>query len=439
MQNFSIKVGICLGVIVLASAMPARAATEIEFWHAMSSQLGERVDELAKKFNESQSDYSVKTVYKGSYDEITNGVIAAYRARQQPEIVQVSERGFLTMLNSGTILSAADLMKEHGYDVDWDGFLAPVIGYYSKDGKMYPMPFNSSTAILFYNKDHFKAAGFEEPALTWQELEKQLYTIKEKGISKCGMALPGDYEWSLIENYDSINDIPYATKRNGLDGLDTEIVFNKTRLVQQVERLTKFYKDGILQMVGQGNTPIQLYTSGQCSTFPASTAVHAAIEVGAPFDWGATYLPHEEDVEPFNSVIGGAALWTLKGHAPEKYKAVAAFYNYLTDVDTQVWWHKVTGYVPITVAAYEKAKSEGYYKEKPTREIAILQLMRPKQSDNSMGFRLGNGVQIIITLKEEIQAALIGKKSAQQALDDAAGRCNRILRQYERINASKKL
>ncbi len=438
MLHSTVKSCVIAGAALVVGMMPALAATKIELWHGMGSELGKRVEELAQSFNESQKDYVVKPVYKGSYEEITNAMIAAYRAKKHPHIVQINERGFLTMINSGTIIPAADLMRENGYTVDWNDFLPPVTGYYAKDGTMMPMPFNSSTPILFYNRDHFKAAGFEAPGETWQELEKQLYTIQEKGVSKCGMGLPGDYEWSLIENYSAVNTIPYATKRNGLGGLDTELVFNKQpMLVGQIERLARYYKDGVMEIAGQGNTPIQLFTSGKCSTFIASTAMHATVEATAKFDWNATYMPHEEGVVAHNSVIGGAALWTLKGHKPEEYKAVAAFYNYLTNVDTQVWWHKATGYVPITNAAHAKAKAEGYYKEHPTREIAVLQLMRDQRSDNSAGFRLGNGVQIILALKEEIQGALIGKSSAQQALDAAAARGNQILRQYERINGSK--
>jgi len=423
--------------MALLGTLPARAQTTIEFWHAMSGALEERVNELADKFNKSQSEFVLHPVGKGSYDEVVNGMIAAYRAKQHPAIVQVNERGFLTMLSSGATIPAAELVAKAGYKIDWSNFIAPVATYYSKDGTMMAMPFNSSSPILFYNADHFKAAGYDKPAATWPELEAQLYAINRKGISKCAMVFPGDWEWSFLENYSAIEDIPYATKRNGFDGLGAEYVFNKTKLVGHMERVKKFLDDGILELAGQGINPAQLFIGGQCSTIIQSTAGHAAVEAGAKFNWSATFLPTEKDSPAKNSTIGGAALWTLKGHKDEVYKGVAAFYNFLGNVSTQVWWHQATGYVPVTQAAYDAAKSQGYYKDHPTREIAILQLSRGTPSDNSRGFRLGNSAQANIAIKEEIQAGLLGQKPIQKAMDDAVSRGNDVLRQFEKVNAGK--
>jgi sn-glycerol 3-phosphate transport system substrate-binding protein len=251
------------------------------------------------------------------------------------------------------------------------------------------------------------------------------------------MVFPSDWEWSFLENYSAIEDIPFATKRNGFDGLGAEFVFNKTRLVGHMERVKKFLDDGILELAGQGVNPGQLFTGGRCSTIIQTTAAHAAVEAGAQFEWSATSLPTEKDSPTKNSTIGGAALWTLKGHKDEVYKGVAAFYKFLGDVNTQVWWHRATGYVPVTQAAYAAAKSQGYYKESPTREIAVEQLSRGTPSDNSRGFRLGNSAQANIAIKEEIQAGLLGQKPMQKAMDDAVSRGNEVLRQFEKVNAGK--
>jgi sn-glycerol 3-phosphate transport system substrate-binding protein len=426
-----------LAAMALASTLPARAQTTIEFWHAMSGALGERVDEIADKFNKSQNDYVVRAVFKGTYDEVVNSMIAAYRAKQHPAIVQVNERGFLTMVLSGVTVPAAELVSKAGYKIDWPNFIAPVATYFTKDGVMMAMPFNSSSPIFWYNVDHFKAAGFDKPAATWPELVDQLTAISQKGVSKCAMAFPGDWEWSFLENYSAVEDIPFATKRNGFDGLGAEFVFNKTKLVNHMERVKKLLDDGVLQLAGQGVNPGALFTGGQCSTIIQSTAAHAAVEAGAKFNWGATPLPTEKDSPAKNSTIGGAALWALKGHKDEVYKGVAAFYNFIGDVKTQVWWHQATGYVPVTQAAYEAAKAQGIYKERPTREIAVMQLARGTPSDNSRGFRLGNSAQANIAIKEEIQAGLLGQKPMQKAMDDAVARGNEVLRQFEKVNAGK--
>lgn len=276
----------------------------------MGGVLGERVDELVKGFNEAQDKYTVVAVNKGNYDEVINGTIAAYRAKRHPHLVQIYERGFMTMLLSDATVPVHQLMKEQKYDIDWSDFIKPVASFYTYKGNLMTMPFNSSTPILWYNKDQFAKAGFEKPAATWQEFEKQLYEIKLKGAAECGTALANDYFWSLIENYSAINDQPFATKSNGFDGIDTEFVYNKTKVVGQVTRLKKWLDDGVLQLAGTGLSPQQLFASGKCATYISSTADHGAMERNATIPWSATYMPYEADVgTPRNSTIGGATIW----------------------------------------------------------------------------------------------------------------------------------
>ena len=437
------KQGFLTGLLALvaasAVAVPAGAQqrTEIQFWHAMSGVLGERVDEVVKRFNDSQTKYTVVATNKGNYDEVINATIAAYRAKKAPQIVQIYERGFMSMLLSGAIVPVQELMTEKKQQVDFADFIKPVASYYQYKGKLMSMPFNSSTPIVFYNKEQFEKAGFEGPADTYGEFEKQLYAIKSKGIAECGTSLAGDYFWSMLENYSTVNDQPWGTTANGYDGLDTEFVYDKSRVAGQAARLQKWVNDGVAQIAGQGLSPEQLFTSGKCATYFASTAAHGSIERDPKIKWGATYLPHEADLTARNSSIGGATLWVMKGHKSEEYDAAAAFLAFVASPDLQLWWHKVTGYVPITNKAYQLAKAEGYYKDHPTREIAILQLNRGTPTPNSQGFHFGNYTQATFALREEMESVFANKKTPQQGLDDAVRRGNDLLRQFEKLNAGK--
>ncbi|MBX9464427.1 MAG: extracellular solute-binding protein [Aquamicrobium sp.] len=434
----TLAAGIALGMLALPGAAAAQERVKVEWWHALGGRLGEVVEKLVTDFNGSQDQYEVVAVHKGNYEENMAAMVAAYRVGQQPTIIQAAERGFMTMLNSGAVVPVPTLMEEQGHDVDWNDFIAPVSGFFLVDGVPAALPFNSSTPIFWYNRDMFKEAGFDAPGETWQEVEKQLYAIKEQGVSQCSMALANDFFWSLIENYAALHDQPYGTLANGFDGLGTEFVFNKSPLVVgQLERLSKWMDDDVLQIAGQGLSPEQLFTSGTCATYVASTAAHAGIGSGAQFDWSATFLPHEEGVEPKNSTIGGGALWVLQGKSDEEYAGAAAFIDFVASPETQVWWSKQTGYVPVTTTAYDALKSEGYFKENPTREIAILQLSRGEPTENSRGFRFGNHNQSMQLLVEEIQGVWTGQKTPQEALDNAARRGNEILRQYERLHASQ--
>lgn len=431
--------GTALGSVLVLAAGPALAQdrVQIEWWHALSGRLGEITQQTIDNFNASQDQYEVVGVHKGGYEETMAAMVAAYRVGQQPTLLQAAERGFMTMLNSGAIVPVNEVMASQGYDTDWGDFIAPVASFYVVDGEPAALPFNSSTPIFWFNQDIFTQARFDAPGETWQEVDEQLYAIKEQGLSDCPMALPSDFHWSLLENYSAVNDMPFGTSANGFDGLDTEFVYNTTGMVEHTERLARWVEDGILHPAGEGMSSTQMFVSGTCATLVSSTASHASVEAGAQFDWNATFMPHEEGVEPMNSTIGGAALWVIDGKSDEEYAAAAAFLDYVASTENQVWWSEQTGYVPVTTAAYEQMVANGYFEEYPTREIAILQLSRGEPNENSRGFRFGNHNQTSAILIEEIEAIFTGQKSVQEALDSSVSRGNDILRQYEQLHAGQ--
>ena len=200
-------------MFLVALPVSALAATEIQFWHAMTGQLNESVNALVKQFNESQAEYEVKPLQKGNYAETLTAAIAAYRQRQAPHIVQVFEVGTQTMMLSGAILPVYQLMKEQEIAVDWKDFIAPVVGYYSKDGNLYSMPFNSSTPILYYNKDAFQKAGLDpaKPPQTWKQVEEYSKKLIASGAAKCGFST-GWPSWTMVENMHAWHDQPFSAE-----------------------------------------------------------------------------------------------------------------------------------------------------------------------------------------------------------------------------------
>jgi sn-glycerol 3-phosphate transport system substrate-binding protein len=215
--------GTAIGSVLVLAAGPALAQdrVQIEWWHALSGRLGEITQQTIDNFNASQDQYEVVGVNKGGYEETMAAMVAAYRVGQQPTLLQAAERGFMTMLNSGAIVPVNEVMASQGYDTDWGDFIAPVASFYVVDGEPAALPFNSSTPIFWFNQDIFTQAGFDAPGETWQEVDEQLYAIKEQGLSDCPMALPSDFHWSLLENYSAVNNMPFGTSANGFDGLDT--------------------------------------------------------------------------------------------------------------------------------------------------------------------------------------------------------------------------
>ena len=419
-------------------AQPASAATEIQFWHAFTGPLGEILAKQVDGFNGSQSDYQVVAVYKGNYSEALNAGVAAFRANQQPHILQVFEVGTATMMAAkGAVNPVYEVMQSGGESFDPSVYLPTVTGYYTDpDGNMLSMPYNSSTPVLYYNKDAFAKAGLDPnaPPKTWGEFAKALDAIKASG-SSCPFTTAWQ-SWVHLENLSAWHDVPFATKANGFAGLDAELVFNGPLQVKHIQQLGDWAKEGKFIYGGRRNESGARFNSGECAMLTESSAGYASIKAKTEFDFGVSSLPYWEDAEgaPQNTIIGGASLWVLTGHPEEEYEGIAKFFSYLSRPEVQAEWHQQTGYLPITLAAYDLTKEQGFYRENPGTETALIQMTAKAPTENSKGVRLGSFDQIRTVIDEELEAVWAGTKTAQAALDSAVERGNVLLRRFERAN-----
>ena len=427
--------GAFTAVLIGGYAASALAATEIQWWHAMGSS-GPRLEKIANDFNASQSDYKVVPVFKGNYTETMTAAIAAFRAKKQPHIVQVFEVGTATMMAAkGAVYPIEDLMKESGTPFDKSVYLPAVISYYqTPNGDLLSMPFNSSTPVVWYNKDAFAKAGISSPPKTWPEMKTASEKLLKAGY-QCGFAI-GWQSWVSIENFSTWHNIPIGTRENGFAGLDTKFTFNNDAVKRHLSDLYEWSKSGIFAYGGRRGDSLPKFINGECGMWLNSSAYYGSIKKQAKFAFGQTMLPYYPDLvkEPQNSIIGGGTLWVLKGHPKDDYKGVAQFMNYLSSPEVQAWWHQVTGYVPITTPAYELSKKQGFYDSNPGTDTAIKQLSLNTPTANSRGLRFGNFVQVRDIINEEMEAIWNGSKSSSQALDDAARRGNKLLRKFEKAN-----
>jgi len=424
---------------VLVSAQGAVAQTEIQWWHAMGGNLGEVVNDLAAGFNKSQSEYKVNPVYKGSYTETLTAAIAAFRAKQAPHIVQVFEVGTANMMAAkGAVYPVYQLMADAKEPFDPKSYIGPVYGYYSTtDGKLLSMPFNSSTPVLYWNKELLSKAGLDpnKPPKTWPELGEMAKKAVAAG-AKCGFT-PQWQTWTMIENYGAWHNLPYATKQNGFGGTDIELKFNDAPRVKFIQMLADWSKDKTFVYGGREGKSTALFTAGDCAFHIASSATASAIDKALGSDkFGMAMMPYSPDVapKPQNSIIGGATLWVLQGRPAAEYKGVAKFLNYLASTPVQAKWHQETGYVPVTLAAAEVTAKDGFYKKFPGREIAVEELTLNPPTDNSKGLRIGNFVQIRDIVDSELENVWSGKKDAKTALDDAVKAGNEQLKRFEAAN-----
>jgi sn-glycerol 3-phosphate transport system substrate-binding protein len=417
----------------LGTTSASFAVTEISWWHAMTGANNEVVDQLSKEFNESQSDYKVVPVFKGTYPETLNAGIAAFRARQPPHIMQVFDVGTGVMMGAeGAIKPVADILSMGGTPFDKSQYLAGIVAYYSKpDGTMLSFPYNSSSPILYYNKDIFQKAGLDvdNPPKTWPELFEAARTIKTSGAAPCGYTSTW-LTWIGLENFAAWNNLQYATNENGLGAPDSELTFNTPQFVNHFQQIADLAQDGTFKYGGRTSEAKQVFLAGECGLFTESSGGLGDI-VKSGMNYGIGQLPYYPDAEgaPQNTIPGGASLWVFAGHDDEEYKGVAAFFEFLSQTDIQSRLHQVSGYLPVTMAAYEATKESGFYEKNPAREIPIQQMMGKAPTANSKGVRFINLPQLRDIQNEEFEKMLAGDQTAQQALDNAVTRGNAAIKE----------
>ncbi len=407
----------------VAFAAPALAQTELQWWHAMTGANNDVVERLAKEFNEKQSEYKIVPVFKGTYPETLNAGIAAFRARQPPAIIQVFDVGTGVMMQAeGAVKPVAEVLEAGGYIFDRSQYLPGIVSYYSKpDGTMLSFPYNSSSPILYYNKDVFQKAGLDvdNPPKTWAAVFEAARKIKDSGAAPCGYTSTW-LTWIHTENFAAWNNVPYSTGENGLAGGEVELKINAPIYVQHFQAIADLAKDGVFRYGGRTSEAKQLFLSGECGILTESSGGLGDV-VKSGMNYGIGQLPYDETAEgaPQNTIPGGASLWVFGGKSDEEYKGVAEFFNYLSQTPVQARLHQESGYLPVTMAAYEETKKSGFYDKNPGRETPILQMMGKAPTENSKGVRLPNLPQVRDLENEQYEAMLAGQKTAQQALDAA--------------------
>ncbi len=412
----------------------ASAVTEIQWWHSMTGANNDRVNSLAERFSKSQSEYKVTAVYKGSYPESMTQAIAAYRAGNAPHIVQVFEVGTATMMAAkGAIVPVEKLMKDAGEKFDRTAYVPAVAGYYTtRKGEMLSFPFNSSTTVFYYNKDMFKKAGVDRAPETWSEFAGAAAKIKASGATSCPYTSSWA-SWVHMESFATWHNTLFATENNGFASLKARLAVDKPLFERHLSNLLEWSKQGLFVYPGRTTEGDAKFYSGECAMMTGSASAYGNIKKNAKFDFGIAKLPYYPDVEgaPQNTVIGGASLWVMGGKSKDEHKGVAKFFTFLSSPEIQAEWHQATGYLPVTIAAYESTKKSGFYEKNPGTDVAVQQMI-VKTTDKSRGVRLGNMVQIRDIVHEEMESMLAGKQDPKTALANMKRRGDEQLVRFER-------
>lgn len=440
MRTAGIGKSTAIGCLAIVSALLAAGAaqaqqTRIKFWHAMSGARYEAITKgIAEGFNKANPNYVLEPLYTGSYDETVTKAIAAVRAGDPPHIVQVFDVGTQTMLDSGAAIPVTELVKPG--EINWEDYFPPIINYYTLAGKLHSMPFNSSTAILYYNKDAFKKAGLDpdKPPVTYNDIEEMGRRLLSSGATRAALTF-GEAAWILEQTFAYHNQL-YANNDNGRKGRATQALFNAPFGVEVLSRWKKWVDEKLLVYGGRAYAGNKAFLAGEVAMILQSTSQLTTLERGARSAVGTAFLPQIDGKPRGRSVVGGASLWALKGkgRSQQELDAIAKFFKFLSQPEYAAKWHQDTGYFPATRTAEKLLRDGGWFQQHPNHETAFKQIQLGPDTPATRGVLLGNFVQIRDITNTAVEKVLIGSLPPQAALDEAAREANKALDEYGRIH-----
>ncbi|WCF09980.1 ABC transporter substrate-binding protein [Paenibacillus thiaminolyticus] len=408
---------------------------KVTFWHAMSGSAGELIAKMANDYNASQDKYFVDAIFQGSYEESLTKLKAVGGTSEAPTLMQVQEIGTKYMVNSGYIQPVQDLIDQDKFDLSqWE---ENILSYYQIDGKLYSLPFNTSNAILIYNKDKFKAAGLDpdSPPKTFGEIREMAKKLTDNSKNEKGFALL-IYGW-FIEQLLANQGADFVDNGNGRDSLATKSLLNSPESLGIFQWLDDMNKDGTLGNYGRQWDDIRAaFSAGKVAMYMDSTAGIAGVMQASPFEVGTGFLPTPDGKEANGVIVGGASLWLMNSVAEEEKEAAWDFMKYVTTPAVQAEWAAGTGYFPITKAAHEEPVLKEKYEQAPQFLTTVKQLQNTKIGSATRGAL----ISVFPETRNEVATAiekLYQGDAPQKAVDDLTAKIDKLIEEDNKVNAPK--
>ncbi|HWJ79480.1 MAG TPA: ABC transporter substrate-binding protein [Niallia sp.] len=356
----------------------------VTFWHSMGGAAQEALNSIVEEYNQSQDKVTVNAEFQGTYDEALTKFHSVAGTDSAPTMMQVFEIGTKSMVNSGFIEPIQTFVDEDNYDMS--GLEENIINYYKIDDTFYSMPFNSSTPVMYYNKDAFKAAGLdpEIAPTTYKEVIDVSKKITEANPKMKGFALQA-YGWlyeQLLANQGAL----LMNNDNGRTDTPTEVGFTDEQGKSVFNWVKQMIDDETFANYGtNGDNMVAGFLAGDVAMFMQSSASARDVIDNAPFEVGVAFIPYPESIERQGVVIGGASLWMIKDKSEAEQKAAWDFMKYLQTPEIQAKWHVGTGYFAVNPAAYEKQEVKDAYEKMPQLQVTVEQLQSTKSSYATQG------------------------------------------------------
>lgn len=407
--------------------------TTISFWHSMGGVNGEALDTLVKQFNE-ENEYgiTVDAQYQGEYDDSLNKLKSAQIGNMGADLVQVYEIGTRFMIDSGWIVPMQEMIDGDGYDLSQ---IEPnLAAYYAIDNELYSMPFNSSTPILYYNKDMFEKAGITEVPDSLEGIGEIGQQLLDNGGAGEAMSM-GIYGW-FFEQLISKQGLEYANNGNGRKEAATAVAFDENGAAKNILTVWKDLNDkGFAPIVGKGgDAGLADFSAGKSAITLGSTASLKQIlqDVNGKFEVGTAYFPKVSSSDEGGVSIGGASLWALDNQDPKKLRATWEFIKFLISPESQAYWNAQTGYFPVTVAAQEEETFKQNVAEYPQFQTAIDQLH--DSAPEYAGALLSVFPEARAIVESEIESLLNGNEDVDAAVKNMTESINGAIEEYNLVN-----
>ncbi|MBY6276634.1 MAG: ABC transporter substrate-binding protein [Symbiobacterium thermophilum] len=406
---------------------------KVTFWHAMGGVAGEAVQRLVDQFNSSQDKVEVEAVYQGTYDDALQKLRAA--GSDGPTIMQVYEIGSRFMIDSGMITPMQNFVDADGFSID--DFEPNILGYYTFDGRLYSMPFNTSTPIVYYNKDAFREAGLdpERPPRTFEEFKEyaRKLTVTQGGETRYGASI-ALYGW-FFEQFLAVQGAHYVDNDNGRSARATKAIINSPEGERFVTWLKEMVDEGVAINLGRRTADTQAaFSSGQVAMTLDSTAALGNIlnGVGDKFEIGTAFLPRPEGAAEGGVIIGGASLWITNTKPLKEQWAAWEFVKWLTTPEVQAEWSIATGYFPVRKAAYDQQILKDWHAQRPQFTTAIEQLRASPLNTVTQGAVIGTFPQARQIVEAAMESVVLGQATAAEALNAAAAEITKGIEDYNR-------
>lgn len=406
--------------------------TTISFWHSMGGVNGQAIDTLVQKFNdENEYGITVEAEYQGSYDDALNKLKSAQIGNMGADLVQVYEIGTRFMIESGWIVPMQSMVNADEYDTS---VLEPnLAAYYTIDDMLYSMPFNSSTPLMYYNKDMFDAAGITEIPDSLEAIAQIGDKLLDSGAQEV-MSL-GIYGW-FFEQFIGKQGLEYANNGNGRTEAATAVAFDENGAAANILNEWKnLYDLGYAPNVGKGgDAGLADFSAGKSAITLGSTASLKQIlqDVDGKFEVGTAYFPKVKSTDEGGVSIGGASLWALDNNDPKKLRATWEFVKFLISPESQAFWNAETGYFSVNVDAHDEDVFKENIEKYPQFQTAIDQLH--DSAPQYAGALLSVFSEARAIVESEIESMLNGNEAVDEAVDSMASQINDAIEEYNLVN-----